>query len=104
MGRAIYQVRLKLKPEAEEAFNKWYEGEYIPKLMRETPHFTAVRRYEGSSDGDKLYVTEYETTAETMDQAIAEMRAPARAADNAAFYRWRDEAITLHESIQLFER
>ena len=39
MGRAIYQVRLKLKPEAEEAFNNWYEGEYIPKLMRETPHF-----------------------------------------------------------------
>ena len=104
MGRAIYQVRLKVKPEAEEAFNKWYEGEYIPKLMRETPHFMAVRRYEGSSGGEKIYLTDYETTTETMDQAIAEMRAPGRAADNAAFYRWRDEAITLHESIQLHER
>src|SRR6266511_2299412 len=88
MVRAIYQVRLKVKPEAEEAFNKWYEGEYIPKLMRETPHFSAVRRYEGSSDGEKLYFLYDKATTETMDQAIAEMRAPGRAADNAAFYRW----------------
>jgi hypothetical protein len=104
VGRAIYQVRLKVKPEAEEAFNKWYEGEYIPKLMSETPHFTAVRRYEGLMGGERVYLTDYETTTETMDQAIAEMRVPERAADNAAFYRWRDEAITLHESVQLHER
>jgi hypothetical protein len=102
--RAIYQVRLKLKPDAEAAFNEWYEGAYIPKLMRETPHFTAVRRLEGILDGERIYLTEYETTTETMEQAIAEMRAPGRAADNAAFYRWRDEAIVLHESIQLHER
>jgi len=46
MGRVVYQVRLVLKPEEAGAFNTWYEGEYIPKLMRETPHFTAVRRYQ----------------------------------------------------------
>ena len=102
--RAVYQVRLKVKPEAEEAFNRWYEGEYIPKLMRETPHFTAVRRYEGDIGGEKIFITDYETTTETMAEAIAEMRAPERAEDNAAFYRWRDEAITLHESVQLHER
>jgi hypothetical protein len=39
-----------------------------------------------------------------MDVAIAEMRTPERAADNAEFYAWRDLAITLHESIQLHER
>ena len=104
MTRAIYQVRLQVRPEEEDAFNAWYEGSYIPKLMRETPHFTAVHRYEGELNGQKLFITDYETTSEGMPLAIAEMRAPARAEDNAEFYRWRDRAITLHESMQLHER
>src|SRR5690349_9080871 len=82
----IYQVRLIIKPELEAEFNAWYEGEYIPKLMRETPHFTAVRRYEGDFNGQRLYVTDYDCTTETLPLAIAEMRAPGRAEDNAAFY------------------
>jgi hypothetical protein len=102
--RAIYQVRLIVRPELEDEFNNWYEGRYMPKLMRETPHFTAARRYLANFNGERLYVTEYETTSETMEQAIAEMRTPARAEDNAEFYRWRDRAITLHESLQLHER
>jgi hypothetical protein len=104
MTRAIYQVRLIVKPEYEDEFNAWYEGTYMPKLMRETPHFTAAHRYQTTADGDRLYVTEYETTSETMAQAIAEMRAPSRAADNAQFYQWKERAITLHESLQLHER
>ncbi len=104
MTRAVYQVRLVLKPEEAEAFNAWYEGEYIPKLMRETPHFTAVCRYQAEFNGQTLYVTDYDCTVETLPLAIAEMRAPARAEDNAAFYRWRERAITLHESLQLHER
>lgn len=104
MGHVIYQVRLKVKEGAEQAFNAWYEGEYIPKLMRETPHFTAVRRYEGTLNGEKVFLTDYESTTETIELAIGEMRAPGRAADNAAFYAWRDKAITLHESVQFRER
>ena len=104
MPRVIYQVRLVIKPELEAEFNAWYEGEYIPKLMREVPHFTAMRRYDGDFDGQKLYVTDYDCTSETLALAIAEMRAPSRAEDNAAFYRWKDRAITLHESVQLVQR
>jgi hypothetical protein len=104
MTRAIYQVRLIVKPEYEAEFNTWYEGTYMPKLMRETPHFTAAHRYVADFNGERLYVTEYETTSETMAQAIAEMRVPGRAADNAAFYEWKGRAITLHESLQLHER
>jgi hypothetical protein len=103
MRRAVYQVRLQIKPEDEAAFNAWYEGTYIPRLMRETPHFTAVHRYTGEVDGGRIYITDYETTLETMDLAIAEMRAPARADANAEFYRWKDRCITLHESVRLFE-
>ena len=104
MTRAIYQVRLVVKPEYEEQFNEWYEGAYIPKLMREVPHFTAVRRYAGELNGGRVYITDYETTVEAMPLAIAEMRVPERARDNAEFYRWRDLAITLHESVQFQER
>ncbi len=118
MGRAIYRVRLKVRPEDEEAFNEWYEGTYIPKLLREVPHFTAAHRYVGeivrswtpgeapssTPEGERILVTDYETTSEDMALAIAEMRVPERAEINAEFYRWRDRAITLHESIQLDER
>src|SRR5262245_22101868 len=65
MPRAIYQVRLVVKPEYEAEFNAWYEGTYMPKLMRETPHFTAAHRYMADFNGERLYVTEYETTTET---------------------------------------
>ena len=103
MTRAIYQVRLQIKPEDEDAFNAWYEGTYIPRLMRETPHFTAAHRYVGEVDGQRIYITDYEATVETMDLAIAEMRAPGRAEINAEFYGWKDRCITLHESIRLTE-
>ena len=104
MARAIYQVRLKVRPEHEEAFNAWYEGTYIPKLMREVPHFSAVRRYAGELNGERIYLTDYETTTDSMALAIAEMRVPERAAINSEFYAWRDRAITLHESVQFEER
>lgn len=102
MTRVIYQVRLKLKPEHEAEFNAWYEGTYIPKLMREVPHFYNVRRY-GELDGERIWVTDYETTDVDLDAAFAEMRSPARSEDNAEFYRWKDRAITLHESMRLYE-
>ena len=104
MTKAIYQVRLVLDPEQEVAFNAWYEGVYIPKLMREVPSFTAVHRYEAVLNGTKYFVTDYDCTSETMDQAIAEMRVPGRTEDNAEFYRWKARAITLHESLQLHQR
>ena len=103
MTRVIYQVRLKVKPEHAEEFNAWYEGTYIPKLMREVPHFYSVHRYTGELDGERIYVTDYETTADDLETAVAEMRTPERAEINAEFYRWRDRAITLHESIRLDE-
>jgi hypothetical protein len=72
--------------------------------MAEVPHFTAVHRYAGELNGQRVYITDYETTSETMELAIAEMRTPERAAVNAEFYAWRDRAITLHESVQFHER
>ena len=47
MTRAVYQVRLIVKPEYEEEFNAWYEGWYIPKLMAEVPHFLLLPSLRG---------------------------------------------------------
>jgi antibiotic biosynthesis monooxygenase (ABM) superfamily enzyme len=104
VARAVYRVRLRIKPEVEEAFNAWYEGTYIPRLMAEVPHFVRASRWVGELDGERIYVTDYETTTEDMETAITEMRRPERAAVNAEFYAWRDKAITLHESYRLEER
>ncbi len=103
MTRVVYQVRLKIKPEEEQAFNAWYEGTYIPKLMREVPHFYNCHRYVADIDGERIYVTDYETTDADLDAAVSEMRSEARKPDNAEFYRWKDRAITLHESMRLYE-
>ena len=104
MAKAIYRVRLKIKPEDEEAFNAWYESTYIPKLMQEVPHFYNATRWVGELDGERIYMTDYETTTEDMDTAIAEMRRPERAEINKEFYAWKDRCITLHESLRLEER
>ena len=58
----------------EDEFNAWYEGEYIPKLMRMTPHFRVCRRYKGEFNGQTLYVTDYETTSETRAREVARTR------------------------------
>jgi hypothetical protein len=100
----IYQVRLKIKPEEEQAFNDWYEGTYIPKLMREVPHFYTCHRSVAEFEGERIYVTDYETTAADLDTAIAEMRSEARKPDNAGFAAWKERAITLHESMTLYDR
>lgn len=104
MARAIYQVRLILKPELEDEFNAWYEGEYMPNLMKAVPHFYSARRLVGELNGERVYITEYETTTEDMPTAIAEMRTPERQPINAQFYAWKDRGITLHESVQFEER
>ena len=72
--------------------------------MQEVPHFTGASRWVGELDGERIYTTDYETTTEDMETAIAEMRLPQRAAINAEFYAWKDKSITLHESIRLEER
>jgi hypothetical protein len=102
--RAIYRVKLRIRPEHEDAFNAWYEGTYVPKLMEEVPHFTTATRWVAEQNGDRIYMTDYETTTEDMETAIAEMRRPGRAGINAEFYAWRDTSITLHESFRLTER
>ena len=72
--------------------------------MQEVPHFTAAPRWFGEQDGERIYITDYETTTEDMETAIAEMRLPGRAAINTEFYAWKDKSITLHESFRLEER
>ena len=104
MAHAIYRVRLRVRPEDEKEFNEWYEGTYIPKLMQEVPHFFTASRWCAEIDGERIYITDYETTTDDMELAIAEMRRPERASINAEFYEWRDRAITLHESFRLEER
>ena len=113
-GLACCRAALKLDPDHDDArlargrasflagryAIAWPDRYRLVKGLDKRPTGTSGREWEGQN----LYVTEYETTAEDMETAIGEMRSPERAPTNALFYEWRDKAITLHESARLTER
>ena len=72
--------------------------------MREVPHFYSCHRSVAEFNGERIYLTDYETTDAHLDTAIAEMRSEARKPDNADFAAWKERAITLHESMSLYDR
>ena len=59
-------VQMTAKPDQEEAFNAWYEREYIPAFVRDIPGIVRARRFATLSDNDntRSYITIYEFTDE----------------------------------------
>lgn len=56
-------VQMTAKPEQEQAFNTWYESEYIPAFVRDIPGIVRARRFATLSpggDGTRSYLTIYE--------------------------------------------
>lgn len=56
-------VQMTAKPDQEEAFNTWYEQEYIPAFVRDIPGIVRGRRFETlSPDAGSVrsYITLYE--------------------------------------------
>lgn len=60
-------VQMTAKPDQEQAFNAWYEGEYIPAFVRDIPGIVRARRFESlapEADGARSYLTIYEFESE----------------------------------------
>lgn len=56
-------VQMTAKPDQEQAFNAWYEGEYIPAFVRDIPGIVRARRFaplSGDGDSARSYLTIYE--------------------------------------------
>ena len=66
----IYVVRLDVEPDKEELFNKLYDEEHIPLLLK-VPGVQAVSRYETSVEGFPKYLAIYEVDAPDIPQGNA---------------------------------
>jgi len=55
-------------PAHEEEFNRWYEAEHIPDVLRRFPQITKVRRYRQSDGEEPRYLVMYEYTVADKDE------------------------------------
>jgi hypothetical protein len=86
-------VWLTIDPEQEEAFNRWYQEDYIPRFVRQIPGIQAVTRW--CIPATTTYLTVYELDPDlTMDELTAALRNPDREADRAAWGEWEEVYLT----------
>jgi antibiotic biosynthesis monooxygenase (ABM) superfamily enzyme len=59
-------IQMTAKADHEEAFNTWYEREYIPAFVRDIPGIVRARRFVTltPADGTHSYLTMYEFSDE----------------------------------------
>lgn len=62
--KGLLIVMAKIKPEDEEAFNKWYNEDHLPKAIERFPGVLSGRRYkirEGEDEYQYLAMYEFES-------------------------------------------
>lgn len=80
-------VWLNVQADQEEAFNHWYQDEYIPRFVGQIPGITSVSRWK--VPGSTTYMTLYELDADlSQEQLLAALRDPARNADREEWNKW----------------
>ena len=70
--KGLFIVMAKVRPEAEEAFNRWYNEDHLPKALERFPGVISGRRYqimEGEDDYRFMAMYEFET-CEAMQAAV----------------------------------
>ena len=70
--KGLFIVMAKVKPEAEEAFNRWYNEDHMPKALERFPGVISGRRYrimEGEDEYRFMAMYEFETY-EAMQKAV----------------------------------
>jgi antibiotic biosynthesis monooxygenase (ABM) superfamily enzyme len=62
--KGLFIVMAKVKPEDDEAFNRWYNEDHLPKALERFPGVLSGRRYkilEGDNDYQYMAMYEFET-------------------------------------------
>ena len=70
--KGLFIVMAKVNPEDEEAFNRWYNEEHMPRALERFPGVLSGRRYkilEGEGEYQFLALYEFESY-EKMDAAV----------------------------------
>ena len=71
--KALFMVWAKMRPEDEEAFNKWYNEEHMPRAIERLPGILSGRRYkilEGEDEYQFMAHYEFESY-EALQKALA---------------------------------
>ena len=86
-------VWMTIDPAQEEAFNRWYQEDYIPRFTREIPGIQGVTRWRIPST--TTYLTVYELDPDlTKDELTSALRSPDRKAESATWREWEEAYIT----------
>ena len=60
-NKGLFIVKANVKPEQEEAFNRWYDEDHMPKALNRFPGVISGRRYKIMDGGDGYnYMALYE--------------------------------------------
>ena len=51
-NKALFIVKANVKPEQEDAFNRWYDEDHMPKALNRFPGVISGRRYKIMDGGD----------------------------------------------------
>jgi hypothetical protein len=80
-------VWLTVSPEQEDAFNRWYQDEYIPRFTTQIPGIRSVSRWK--VPGTTTYMTIYDLDPSLeQEQLMTALRNPDRDADRAEWNEW----------------
>ncbi|RUR84935.1 DUF4286 family protein [Chlorogloeopsis fritschii PCC 9212] len=98
-SRILFIVTVEVKPEQEPEFRRWYEEEYLSKIMADVPTWAACRRYTSVNAVPTRYLTIYEAASQTeLERSFALMRSPHRFGSNADWNSWVGRAITYQDA------
>ena len=71
MAVALFMVRATIAPEREDAFNRWYDNEHCPQLLRYRGAVSARRYKRILGDGKYQYMAVYEfESQETLESFL----------------------------------
>ena len=74
-NKGLFMVMAKVPPGKEEAYNRWYNEDHMPKALERFPGVLSGRRYkitEGGEGYNYLAIYEYETYEKLMETAKSE--------------------------------
>lgn len=64
-NKGLFIVKANVKPEQEDAFNRWYDEDHMPKALNRFPDVISGRRYKIMDGGDGYnYMALYEFESE----------------------------------------
>lgn len=86
-------VHFVVTPDQEDAFNEWYEKEYIPRFVREIPGVERVSRWR--TPGTTSYLTVYDLDpAVELPRVSAAISDPSRDGDRQEWRKWETSALS----------